>query len=259
MKHSLRNVFVFSFIGLLPLQICIVPKDSTETNIRVMGSVGQYAYIIRSCDNIPDEKKIVPFNEIGASIDHKSASPIRFGVNSSYILTRKKQKTTTYYDPNYSTPERSLHDDSPRGIFTINPFVNAEKKYFAIGGGFLVASRDLGNVYEQLNDHLFKSLSGYIRIGNPHRFYVDGTVFHSIPIFANNYFRAGVGIRANPNIGLWFGYGGLPYDNGGYIIKTNIRLRHNLYLESVIRCGESEGIDESAIGLGLTYKIIHTQ
>lgn len=40
------------------------------------------------------------------------------------------------------------------------------------------------------------------------------------------------------------------------IMKSDFRIRSNLHLDSLIRLGSSEGIAETAVGLGLTYKLI---
>ncbi|MFX0139897.1 MAG: hypothetical protein ACFFDN_40020 [Candidatus Hodarchaeota archaeon] len=235
------------------MQIAITSKDSTETNFRVTGGLGQYAHISRGCAGNVLEKEKIPFNEIGVSIDHKTKSPFRLGLNSSYIFTRQPGELVDAYHPVHGYSRRWSHDNPPIGIFTVNPFINAEWKYFAIGGGYFGSTRELDVPYEEKFFHFF---SGYIRIGNIRKFYVDGYLFHTTHIYSNNFIGLGLGFRLNPNVGWWFGGGFGQYDKGGFLMKTDIRIRSNLYLDTLIRLGESEGISENAIGLGLTYKLI---
>lgn len=257
MKSKIKNVLIFSFISVLPMQITITSKDSTETNFRVTGGLGQYAHISRGCEGNVLDKEEIPFSEIGVSIDHKTKTPFRLGLNSGYIFTKKKSEMVDYYHPVHGYSQRWSHDNPPIGIFTVNPFINAEWKYFAIGGGYFGSSRAIMDDDDGSDNDTFEHLiSGYIRIGNIKSFYVDASLFHITPIFSGSCSKLGLGFRLNPNVGWWFGVGGQPYDKGGLIMKTDIRIRSHLYLDALIRLGSSEGITESAVGLGLTYKLI---
>lgn len=254
MKNSkLKILFLFAFVGLFPLQIPIAPKDSSETNFRVSGNWGQYAHISRGCEgNVLDKEKI-PFREIGFSIDHKTRSPLRLGIHSSYIFTKKASEMVEYYDQYLGYYQKYSKENSPIEIFIVNPFINAEWKNFAIGGGYLGASRSILDGNDDSNEHSF---SGYLRIGNPRSVYADALIFHATPVFAGNCFKLGLGFRPKPALGCWVGFGVKPYDRTGLIVKTDMRLKQHLYLETLIRLGNIENIWENAVGLGLTYKLI---
>lgn len=258
MNTKIKKVLIFTFLGVLPLQITTTSKDSTETNFRVTGGLGQYAHIRRGCAGEVYEKEKIPFREIGVSIDHKTKTPFRLGINSGYIFTKKKSEMVYYYDPVHDYYSRRWsHDNPPIGIFTINPFINVEWKHFAIGGGYFGSSRAImDNDDGSDNDSFEHFFSGYIRIGNIRSFYVDASLFHTTLIFSGSHIKLGLGFRPFPNVGWWFGVGDQPYDKIGLIMKTDIRIRSHLYLDALIRLGDSEGITESAVGLGLTYKLI---
>lgn len=253
MKPQISNILLFVYIGVLPVQIDTTSKDSTETNFRVTGGFGQYAHISRGCEGNVLDKEDIPFSELGASIDHKTKTPFRFGLNADYIFTKRERELDNYYRNGNYYGQRYSGNKSSKEIFTVNPNINAEWKYFALGGGYLWASRPIIDSDDDSGEHLG---SGYIRIGNIRSFYFDASVFHTTPIFSESCFKLGLGFRSNPNVGWWFGFGAEPYDKGGLIMKTNVRIQPHLYLDTLIRIGSSEGVSESAVSLGLTYKSI---
>lgn len=244
-------MLLFIFVGVLPLQINTTSKDSTETNFRITGGLGQYAHISRGCEgNVLDKEKI-PFSEIGVSIDHKTKTPLRLGLNVSYIFTKEESELVYYsYGQKYV---RYAGNQRPIEIFTVNPFINAEWKNFAIGGGAFWANRP---TFYNNDNSLGHFGSWYIRIGNIRSFYIDISLLHTTPVFSGSCFKSGLGFRSNHNIDLWFGIGYQPYDNIGFIAKTNIPIQPHLFLDALYRLGGSEGVSENAISLGLTYKLI---
>lgn len=215
--------------------------------------MGQYAHVSRGCEgNVLDKEKI-PFREIGFSIDHKTRSPLRLGIHSSYISTTTKSELVEYHNQYRGYYEKFSHENSPIEIFTVNPFINGEWKNFAVGRGYFVASRSILEDKNDLNEQFF---SGYIRIGNMNSVYADALIFHATPVFAGNCFKLGLGFRPKPAFCCWVGFGVKPYDRTGLIVKTDMRLQQHLYLDTLIRLGSSNNIWENAVGLGLTYKLI---
>jgi hypothetical protein len=229
---------MLAFLGILPLQIAVAPKDSAVTNFRISGGYGQYAQILRGCEGVVDKEKI-PFSEIGISIDHKTGSCFRLGLHATEIWTKKESANHQY--------------DRPVEIMALNPFINAEWKNFAIGGGYLWASKSLLNLDDDSEEH---RPSVYFRVGNTKTVYVDASYLQTTPVYSGSLFRAGLGSHKSPGFGWWFGVGYGPYDKGGLMVKTDLRLQRNLYLDALLRLGGSEGISENAVGLGLTYKWI---
>jgi hypothetical protein len=215
--------------------------------------LGQYAHISRGCEGNVLDKEEIPFKEIGVSIDHKTRSPFRLGIQSSYISTKTKSEMVEYHDQYSGYYEKYSRENNPIGIFTVNPFVNAEWKNIAIGVGYFGASRPIIEETDHSNEH---HLSGYLRIGNIRSVYADASFFYATPVFSGNCFKLGLGFGSTPAFGMWFGLGTGPYDRVGLLFKTNIRLQQHLYLDTLIRLGNSENLWENAVGLGLTYRLI---
>lgn len=240
MKLTLKNGFAFLFLCLLPLEIDPTSKDSTETSVRFVWGRGQYALIRRGCEGQVLEKHEVPFSEFGASFEHKFASPVRLGIRGSYLFDKKQiwELRTRFVS---------------REIVAINPFANLEWKYFALGGGYFWAKHPLPAMEQT---EIEPSVSGYLRLGNPRTFYFSSSLFHGIPLYSGGYFQFGLGSRKNPNFDWWLGWGlAGPYDGGGLLlVKTNIRLQRQFYLNVLTRIGQSEGIAEGAVSLGLSYQ-----
>ena len=252
MIAKMKRLLLLSFVGALPLQITTTSNDSTETNFRVAGGFGQYAYVSRGCEGNVLDKERIPFSEFGVSVDHKTKTPLRLGINATYIHTRKERDLEGYYSYGYYD-ERYAGNKRSREILAVNPFINAEWKYFALGGGYFGAN---GPIFDRNDDSNEQFFSGYLRIGNIRSTYFDVSIFHTAPVYSGSYFKLGLGYRPNPALGWWLGIGGLPYDKIGFMVKTDVRLRQHLSLDALIRLGGSEGISESAAGFGLTYKLI---
>ena len=95
---------------------------------------------------------------------------------------------------------------------------------------------------------LFLTQSAFIREEN-------FTINH-IPLYTGGYDQIGIGSGKNPKFDWWLGWGFTgPYDQPDLaLFKANLRLQRHFTLNVVGRAGSTEGISESAIGLGLTYR-----
>lgn len=246
MKPKLDKILLFIFIGMMPIHISMTSKDSTETNLRITGGYGQYAEIKRGCSGNIIDKDSVPIREIGVSIDHKTKIPFRLGLNANYLRTKEEHQYYEYsnYNQQYVNTWQSVD------VFTVNPFINIESKYFALGGGYVWANRIIPSIDEQ------NYRSGYIRIGNINSTYFDASLFHTTPVFSGSIFKLGLGFNQNPEFKWWIGVGALPQDNLGIIYRANIQIQKHYFLNTLVRLGVSEGISECAVSIGLTYRLI---
>jgi hypothetical protein len=234
----IKKLLLYSFILVLPVQMITSLRDTTETNFTVTGGYGQYANVSRGCSGNVLSKEKVPFSEIGLSIDHKTKTPFRLGICANRILTR------------------NANDDSSHEIIAVNPFINLESKGFALGMGYFMTNRTIKGQHYDSGLHTY---SGYLRIGNIRKIYFDASIFHTMPLFSGSCYKLGVGAGQDSPFGIWFGFGGTPQDKLGLIVRTDIRLRQDLYFNALMRIGSSEGISENAAGLGLKYKLIGSQ
>lgn len=221
---------------MLPLVVGVQGnnKDSTETNIKLAGGVGSYAYITRGCEGQVISKNKIPFKDLGFSFDHKFKFPVRVGLRGGRIWER-----------DISFPDSEITN------FYLNPDLSLEWKWFGIGAGHFVAQRVLYN-WDSKN-----LTSGHLRLGSPEG-YFSIHLLESFPFYSGGgYLSMGGGGKASRRLSYWLGisYPG-PYDALGFLIKTNFKLKGNLYLDLAGRLGSSEGISENAISVGLNYRFI---
>lgn len=213
-------------------------NDSTETNIKVSGGAGSYAYITRGCEGEVLTKDKVPFKDLGYSIDHKFKFPVRVGLRGGNIWERNR-----YYP------------DERRTNSYLNPDLSLEWKWFGIGAGPFFAQKDLPT--REGGKLSRNSLSWHLRFGSP-KLYFSIHMLESVPLYSGGgYINLGLGGGVSRKFSLWFGLGTKgPYDTEGFLAKTNIKLKGNWYVDLVGRLGTSAGISESAISFGLNYKFI---
>ncbi len=253
MKIGIRRGFAALLLGVMSFEINLAPEDSTETSFQLFGGVGQYALVNRGCEGEVLSKRAVPFRELSAGVEHQLASPVSLGIRSSYIFDKKDVLTgETYYDPArdlyFSRTEFVFHE-----ILTVNPYLNLEAKPIGIGGGYFWSRRPLTG--SDNFDDVELPFSAYLRLGNRRAVYFSASLLHHIPLYTGGYFQLGFGSGKNPNFDWWLGWGFVgPYDQGDIaLFKSNIRLQRHFMLNVLGRVGFTEGISESAIGLGLTY------
>jgi hypothetical protein len=245
-----KNFKFVSFFMLLPLVVGVqnANNDSTETNFKIAGGLGSYAYITRGCEGEVLTKEEIPFKDAGFSFDHKFRSPVKIGLRGGYIWDNR-DRATEYID---WIDTLIIVENSDN--FYLNPDLSFEGRWFGIGAGPFFAQKTL---YGREGGEWGKSLpSWHIRIGSK-KGYFSMNMLENIPLYSGGgYLNLGVGGSASPNFSYWIGLGSSgPYDNVGFIAKTDIRLKSNLYLDLAGRLGTSEGVSESAISAGLNYRV----
>jgi hypothetical protein len=253
MKIGIRRGFALLLLGAMPFEINLAPEDSAETSVQLFGGVGQYALIRRGCEGEVLEKHAVPFRELSAGVEHRTASPVSLGIRSSYIFDKKNVLTgKTYYDPQHNL-YLSRTEFVSTEILTVNPYLNLESKQIGIGGGYFWSRHPLTG--SENVDDVELPFSAYLRLGNRRAFHISASLLHHIPLYTGGYFQLGFGSGRNPKFDWWLGWGlAGPYDQGGIgLFKANIHLQRHFLLNVMGRAGFTEGISESAIGLGLTY------
>jgi hypothetical protein len=250
---GLTKLKYLSLIFLLPLVVGVETgkKDSSETNIKLAGGAGSYAYISRGCGGQVLEKHKIPFEDFGFSFDHKFKFPVRVGLRGGNIWEKGRHSL----DEGNSVSKRITN-------FYVNPDIALEWRYFGIGGGFFSAMKDLcwgsGYVgYEGRPSTMRNSPSGHLRLGSP-TLYFSIHMMESVPLYSGGgYLDLGLGGKAGRRVSYWLGLGTPgPFDTGGFLLKTNIKLKGNWHLDLAGRLGESEGISENAVSFGLNYRFI---
>ncbi len=251
MKFKLHQSFALLVLGALPVQIDLAPQDSAETTVQFYGGAGQYALISRGCEGQVLSKHAVPFQELSAGVEHKFASPVRLGIRSSYIFDQQ-EVSEGFFDPegNYQSRTKFVPEEN----LTLNPYLNLETKPVGIGVGYFWA-RHPPTGSDNFDD-VELPWSAYLRFGNRRAGYFSMSLLHHIPLYTGGYFQLGFGSGENPNFDWWLGWGFAgPYDQPDIaLFKANLHLERHFMLNLLGRVGFTEGLSESAIGIGLTYR-----
>jgi len=260
MKLKLNNGAALLLLGAMPFETNFAPGDSAQTTVQFFGGVGQYALISRGCNeevfekqNAPlfkvIEKHKIPFRELNAAVEHKFAAPIQLGVRSSYLFDQQKIEES-YFDRTKGLQfvTRYVSKDN----LVMNPYLNLEWKTFGIGGGYFWSRYRLAT--SDYFGAVDSPISVYLRFGNRRSIYASTSLLHHIPLYGGGYYQLGLGSGKNPRLDWWAGLGFVgPYDKLGLSFKSAMGLQQHLKLNLITRLGFSEGIAESAIGVGLTY------
>jgi len=229
----LRNLRCLGLFLLLPVVVGghLPGDDSTSTNIKVAGGLGSYASIRRGCHGEVISKRKVGFEDFGFSWDHKLKSPLRVGLRAGGIWQGSGFRRNLYMNPNLSF----------------------EWTKFGFGAGPFLAQENLPSGNESWDRN---SLSWHLRIGSP-KSYTSLSMLECVPLYSGGgYINIGFGGMAGKKVSYWFGLGTSgPYDNPGFVAKTNLKLKADWSLDLATRLGRSEGISESAISIGLNYKL----
>ena len=95
-----------------------------------------------------------------------------------------------------------------------------------------------------------------VRVGSYENFYGDFGVADHIPAFSGKgFFRLGVGWKAADwNTRFWLGVNSLPYQKAGLAGQVDFPLSENNFLFLNSRIGESGGVSEYGLSLGLRMR-----
>jgi len=110
--------------------------------------------------------------------------------------------------------------------------------------------------YEYEDDRYYLPVIG-LRIGNIDKANININVYNGIPIYSNG----GAGnfclcVTSRNKNRYWMGFNTGPYEKLGLMFHLDQKLKEELRLQVFARFGGSEGITESAIGLGLKYQLV---
>jgi hypothetical protein len=242
---DLRNLRYLGFSLLLPLVIGmpVGEDDTTQMSMKVAGGVGSYAYITRGCEGQVLTKEDIPFQDIGFSFDYKVKSPVQVGIRAGKIW--EKYKYAVYTD--------GIEFKEMTNSY-LNPHISLEGKWLGLGAGPFFAKKYLPRRGDRQWDKCLPSW--HLRIGNP-KFYFSIHMLENVPIYSGGgYIDLGLGGTPSRKVGYWLGLGTEgPYDNVGFVAKTVFQIKGSWYLDLAGRLGSSQGISESAVSVGLNYRL----
>lgn len=242
MRRLPRSPFVAVLVAALPVEVYLSP-DSSGTSVQVLGGGGGYGLISRDCNGELTRSAEASFGEVGVDVQHRKANGLTFGVRGTYA------RDEVFEDNFPSTSVRS------RDVWIAEPYVGAEWHQVGFGGGLMMASEPLhvggGNGVDQEEADLAPAV--HLRFGSRRGLYASGSLFDHIPLFTTGYLRLGLGYGGFKRFDGWIGAGGGLQDEGGLVGDLGYSLNPSWKLGASFRLGKSEGIDENAATLGLTY------
>ncbi len=250
MKRPLKttlNFFVLAVV-MAPLMIDTSPKNTTKTNMTIWGSAGQYALIDRGCSGEILREKGIGFGEMGLKLSQENKKT-EVGI-LAHLTSDQKEVEEERHDPNYGY--YSVYSYPRQFGFALNPFVEIRGHYVGVGFGFLASGSQLAKLIDEKGVHFMPSF--HLRFGNLQSLYLDASLFQHPWLYAGNYLRIGLGSKKSSTFHPWFGVGFGPADKPGFIARGTFSLGNRTNLQAILRLGESTGILEPAVGLGVTYR-----
>ena len=205
--------------------------DSSSLRFYLGGGGGHYAAVSRGCNNEVLLKEQQTFREMAGSIEHQRGKA-RFGLRGGWI-------DDDLYDNGYN--------------LYISPYGAFDGRLFSYELGFFGSKERLRLGDNEWSEGDLQNLfTARVRIGRVQGPYVSLGWFDEVPLYTAGYAHAGLGGRPHPKLELWGGISTLgPYDGTGPLLKVAYRPVQSLGLHVDTRLGKSEGIDESAITVGL--------
>ena len=230
---KLRWLNLVSMAAMAPMAVNVAPTrpDSSVTSLTFAAGSGDYAYVVRGCDNsvISAEKR--HFRESGVELKHDFEGPPELGLRATILN------------------EMPGYED---GTVVLNPFFSVEGTTLGIGLGFVNVQ---GDYHLQSEDYEIIPASGHLRIGKRSG-YFSVHLNEDLPMTSGGgAMRTGAGFRAGKAADFWLGVGTLPFDQVGFVARADIHATRFLDLHAAGRLGSSQGINENAASVGVTLKL----
>ena len=237
-KLRIRHLVLVTMIGGISIGVAPNPEDE-EMTIELVGGFGQYAWI-EGC-NEPEKAE---FRETGFSIEKRMDKERSIGVRAHYLAGDFPTRNPVLGG------DLILHETS---IFAVNPYFRVDNARASAAFGLLMATDDLSCSGCTIGRF---SPSIYLRVNTPAG-YVDFDFFHSPALLSANQVSIGLvaflpDSRANFRLGLGAG----PYDEVGLTGMLELPVAPRLSVKPSVRFGASEGINETALSIGMSYRFL---
>lgn len=233
--HSFgKRAALAATFAIVPLAVGVEPvdRDTSFTTFTFGVGTGSYADVARGCSGEVISAREYPLRDLGFGIEHEMNRAI-LGVRASRM-------------------------DAGSRPWTANPHASYEGDSFGIGAGVMFPDPNPRSAF--LDEDYVLPITGHVRTGNRAR----GTDFRvsfgeTVPMYSpGGRVEVTQGFRLARIVqGRIGGAGPTPFDQVGLIVRTNVRASDALGIELRGRLGSSEGVGESTIGVGVSYRIRH--
>ncbi len=238
----IKRFVSYLFIFLMPVSISTTSVDSAKTRVQIFGDFGQYALIARGCESI-QRKKAIPFKEINIGLQHRFNDHVQAGISVESIGDLKETvHVDEHYNESYTYPSRHYFLVHPTFAFTFG--------WLSFGGAFSYMSDEIGNGYG-----FHRGVpGGFLQFG-PRLLQFRAQFFYDVPFYLNGLMSAGLNSTLFENFDLFLGLNQGPYDRYGTLFKLAYHFKSGIGIHANVRVGASEGINETAFGMGLSFPL----
>jgi hypothetical protein len=217
------------------IEVPSTSRDTVNTRVSVAGGIGTYALIARGCEGEILQTHRATYRDAGLSLEQRVAGPLRVDVHGGVIGT--------------GGPE-----DGQDNRF-VSPNLVLEWRRFELGAGPLFARNEFPVGLDDGSDF---HVSWHLRIGDREVRYFTIAFLNDVPPYsAGGYLEVSLGFWPHAGVNATLGLSAGPYDHLGALLGADIRLSREFKALVRARLGESQGIGENAISLGLSYSILH--
>ncbi|MFN8177607.1 MAG: hypothetical protein U0167_06760 [bacterium] len=251
MRFTPRHSVLLLLVATLPVEVDVppAPHDRSETTVRFYGGGGQYALVGRGCDAPPPGA--ATFGEVGAAVQHRARNAMTVGVDGAYVRDEVLREPGVPLIGAPATPALTER----RNVFAISPHLGWEPKWVGLEVGVLAADAPLhtGDLADWWDGEVRFAPAGHLRLGSTRSIYTTVSFLDRVPLYSASYLQFGVGYGGFEKVQSWVGLGAVgPNDGAGFLGKVDVTLSPRWTLNTDIRLGSSEGIDENAAAVGLT-------
>ena len=238
-----KKIASYLFIYLMPISISTTSVDSSQTQIQIFGDLGQYGLMARDCNGV-SHKKAIGFKEVSAGVNHKINKNISVGISAEIVNDLKQTKTSFDFDS-------TIYSYSKRNSFVITPKLDFTFKVMSFGIAYSYTS---AGIYDGIGRHSWIP-GAYYRIGPPILNF-RAQVFYDQPFYLNGFGSLGLNSTIFKKTNMFIGVNLAPYDAFGSLVKVFYHPKPGLSYSAIFRLGRSEGINEYAFGLGMSW-VLH--
>lgn len=250
-----HSVFV-TFLLVLPVGYYPDSGDSSDINIGIYGGHGQVASVIRDCAGNTLHSESSEFSDVSGvvyyPVSRNRHSVITIGLKGGYWSAPKAGFATRNINGNYGrTIETSI------SYSYINPNISFELKKIGFGIGYLNGLQGFTFDDFRYGDDIDEiPFTGHVRLGKLNNYYFLFSLQENLPLASGGgYMNIGLGYGKSESVkaftGLSFGF----YESAGFVYQVRFKTKSSFDFDFSLRLGSAGGKSETAISVGVLFKI----